>query len=230
MVCNKSALNAKSNILVIEDLSVVSPQITSLLHSENYHVFTASDAKNALQEVALRPYDLIILDLELLDTNGEEILKQLKKNKETSDTALIIMTGMYDPDRVRRLITQGASEFFLKPFIAEELLMKIDFWIDAKRKNRQLECERQLLQEYKDTVDRSSIVSKTDKRGVITYVNDKFCEISGYTYNELVGKPHNIVRHPDMAQETFKEMWQTILSGQVWEGIVKNRKKDGTAY
>lgn len=223
-------MNAKSNILVIEDLSLISPQITSLLHSENYHVFTASDAKDALQEVALRPYDLIILDLELPDTNGEEILKQLKKNKETSDTAVIIMTGTYEPDRVRRLITQGASEFFLKPFIAEELLMKIDFWIDAKRKNRQLECERQLLQEYKDTVDRSSIVSKTDKRGVITYVNDKFCEISGYTYDELVGKPHNIVRHPDMAQETFKEMWQTILSGQVWEGIVKNRKKDGTAY
>lgn len=230
MACNKSALNAKSNILVIEDLSLASPQITSLLHSENYQVFTASDAQTALKEISTYSFDLVILDLELSTKNGEEILELLKSNKKASDIAIIIMIDTYDADRVRRLIKQGASEFFLKPFIAEELLMKIDFWIDSKRKTRQIECERQLLQEYKDTVDRSSIVSKTDKRGVITYVNDKFCQISGYTYNELVGKPHNIVRHPDMAQETFKEMWHTIQSGKVWEGVVKNRKRDGTAY
>lgn len=213
--------NTDFNILLIDDSSVVRHQVTSLLQPRNYRVFTAVDAKSALEEVARQPYDLIILDLELPDMNGEEILKQLKKNKDTSDLAVIIMTGRYDADVVRRLIKQGASEFFLKPFIAEELLMKIDFWIDAKRKNRQIECERQLLQEYKDTVDRSSIVSKTDKRGMITYVNEKFCEISGYSYGELVGKPHNIVRHPDMPKAVFKELWETILAGKVWEGIVK---------
>jgi len=222
--------NIYFNILLIDDSSVVRRQITSLLQPRNYQVSTAIDAKQAFEEISKRPFDLIILDLELPDMNGEEILKHLKKNKETSDIAVIIMTGRYDADVVRRLIKQGASEFFLKPFIAEELLMKIDFWIDAKRKNRQIECERQLLQEYKDTVDRSSIVSKTDQRGIITYVNDKFCEISGYSYTELVGKPHNIVRHPDMSKEVFKELWETILGGKVWEGIVKNKRKDGSAY
>jgi PAS domain S-box-containing protein len=222
--------NADFNILLIDDSSVVRRQITALLQPRNYQVFTAIDSKQAFEEVSKRSHDLIILDLELPDVNGEEILKQLKKNKETADIAVIIMTGRYDADIVRRLLKQGANEFFLKPFIAEELLMKIDFWIDSKRKTRQIECERQLLQEYKDTVDRSSIVSKTDKRGIITFVNDKFCEISGYSLAELIGKPHNIVRHPDMPKEIFEELWQTILSGQVWEGIVKNRKKDGSPY
>lgn len=222
--------NITFNVLLVDDSSVVRRQVTSLLQPRNYQVFTAADAKQTYDEIAARSFDLVILDLELPDANGEEILKELKKNKETADIAIIIMTGMYDADVVRRLIKQGANEFFLKPFIAEELLMKIDFWIDSKRKTRQIECERQLLQEYKDTVDRSSIVSKTDRRGVITYVNDRFCEISGYSYNELVGKPHNIVRHPDMPKEVFKEMWETILGGNVWEGVVKNKRKDGSAY
>lgn len=222
--------NIHFNILLVDDSSVVRRQVTSFLQPRNYQVFTAIDAKQAYEEIAKRPFDLILLDLELPDMNGEEILKELKKNKETADIAIIILTGRYDADVVRRLVKQGASEFFLKPFIPEELLLKIDFWIDSRRKTRQIECERQLLQEYKDAVDRSSIVSKTDKRGVITFVNDKFCEISGYSPAELIGKPHNIVRHPDMPKSAFKEMWQTILEGRAWEGVVKNRKKDGSAY
>jgi PAS domain S-box-containing protein len=63
-----------------------------------------------------------------------------------------------------------------------------------------------LLAEYKKAVDLSNIVSKTNPKGVITYVNDKFCEISGYTRDELIGKPHNIIRHPDMPREAFKEL------------------------
>jgi PAS domain S-box-containing protein len=87
-----------------------------------------------------------------------------------------------------------------------------------------------LLQQYKNAVDRSSIVSKTDIKGRITYVNDKFCKISGYSKEELLGKPHNIVRHPDMSKTDFKEMWKTILSKKPWFGVVKNKKKDGDYY
>jgi len=87
-----------------------------------------------------------------------------------------------------------------------------------------------LLKEYKNAVDRSSIVSKTDKSGRITYANDKFCKISGYTQEELIGKAHNIVRHPNMPKSAFKEVWDTILAKKSWYGIVKNRKKDGSDY
>lgn len=87
-----------------------------------------------------------------------------------------------------------------------------------------------LLSEYKNAVDRSSIVSKTDKKGRITYVNDKFCEISGYKKEELLGKPHNIVRHEDVPKAAFREMWKTILLKRPWSGVVKNKKKDGDYY
>lgn len=87
-----------------------------------------------------------------------------------------------------------------------------------------------LLAEYKKAVDLSNIVSKTNPKGVITYVNDKFCEISGYTRDELVGKPHNIIRHPDMQRETFKNLWDTIKAKKSWNGIVTNMRKDGGQY
>jgi len=74
------------------------------------------------------------------------------------------------------------------------------------------------------------IISETDEKGIITYANRKFCEISGYTPDELVGKPHNIIRHPDMPKAAFQKMWETIKGGQNWHGLVKNLRKDGLYY
>jgi PAS domain S-box-containing protein len=87
-----------------------------------------------------------------------------------------------------------------------------------------------ILKQYRDAVDHAMIVSKTDKRGIITYINDNFSKISGYSREELIGKNHNIVRHPDMPKEAFRNMWKTILSKKPWHGIIKNLKKDGTYY
>ena len=74
------------------------------------------------------------------------------------------------------------------------------------------------------------IVSSTDLKGIITYANRKFCEISGYSKNELQGKNHNIVRHPDMPKIAFQELWETIKAGKEWTGVVKNLRKDGRYY
>lgn len=74
------------------------------------------------------------------------------------------------------------------------------------------------------------LVSRTDKKGRITYANDAFCEVSGYSRTELLGKPHNIVRHPDMPKETFKELWEHLKSNRSWNGMIKNQRKDGGHY
>ena len=80
------------------------------------------------------------------------------------------------------------------------------------------------------TVDRGIIVSETDLKGIITYSNRKFCEISGYSKSELYGKNHNIVRHPDMPKSAFADMWKAIQDGKSWAGMVKNLRKDGKYY
>jgi PAS domain S-box-containing protein len=86
------------------------------------------------------------------------------------------------------------------------------------------------LEQFKKTVEEASIFSITDADGIITEVNRNFEEISGYRREELLGSPHNLVRHEDMPKEVFKEMWKTIKAGKIWRGMVKNKRKDGRAY
>ena len=74
------------------------------------------------------------------------------------------------------------------------------------------------------------LISQTDLEGNILYVNKKFQEVSGYSYDEIVGKPYSILRHPDMPDEVFEKMWETLHSGQVYSGIIKNLRKDGKYY
>lgn len=78
--------------------------------------------------------------------------------------------------------------------------------------------------------DTESIVSTTDLQGNITYANPYFIEVSGFTTDELIGAPQNIVRHPDMPVEAFADLWSTVKSGLPWTGIVKNRCKNGDYY
>lgn len=74
------------------------------------------------------------------------------------------------------------------------------------------------------------IISRTDLKGIITYANDTFAEISGYSADELIGKPHNIVRHPDMPKSVFKELWEDLQTKGRWSGFVKNLRKDSGFY
>lgn len=87
-----------------------------------------------------------------------------------------------------------------------------------------------ILDQYKTVLDESSIVSKTDINGIITYVNDAFCDISGYSRDELIGKSHNIIRHPDNTDEFFCDLWETIKSGKIWKNTFKNLAKNGKEY
>jgi aerotaxis receptor len=74
------------------------------------------------------------------------------------------------------------------------------------------------------------LVSQTDAKGIIIFANDDFCKVAGYTIDELVGKPHNVVRHKDMPKAAFKDLWETVKSERIWSGYVKNRTKDGGFY
>ena len=82
------------------------------------------------------------------------------------------------------------------------------------------------IQIHKNTM----IVSETDEKGIIIYANDDFCNIAGYSKEELIGKPHNLVRHEDMPKVAFQDLWNTVQSGSVWYGIDINKTKSGVFY
>jgi aerotaxis receptor len=78
--------------------------------------------------------------------------------------------------------------------------------------------------------DKSFLVSETDEKGIIKFANDDFCRYAEYELDELVGNPHNIVRHPDMPKAAFADLWNTVKKGQRWRGFVKNKTKSGKFY
>jgi PAS domain S-box-containing protein len=102
--------------------------------------------------------------------------------------------------------------------------------LDLQNENRKSRKLAQQFEQFANALDESAIVSKTDPRGIITYVNPKFLEISGYSEAELIGMPHNVIRHPDMPSEIFGELWDTIKEKKVFKATIKNRRKDGSAY
>ncbi|KIM10161.1 MAG: hypothetical protein KU37_11810 [Sulfuricurvum sp. PC08-66] len=95
---------------------------------------------------------------------------------------------------------------------------------------RAYKAQSKLLQEYKQIVDESNYITKTDKHGIITYVNERFEKLSGYTKAELIGQNHNIVRSPDMPTQLYRELWRDILDKKVWHGTLKNRNKAGESF
>ncbi|MGQ4880107.1 methyl-accepting chemotaxis protein [Billgrantia sp. LNSP4103-1] len=78
--------------------------------------------------------------------------------------------------------------------------------------------------------DQQLLITRTDLKGRITYANSAFVEVSGFEHDELIGAPHNLIRHPDMPQEAFTDLWKTIQGGGTWQGVVKNRRKNGDHY
>ena len=87
-----------------------------------------------------------------------------------------------------------------------------------------------MLEQYIRAIESSNIVSRTDIDGIITFVNDEFCKISGYSREELIGHNHNIVRHPDVPASNFKKLWDTILDKKTYKATVKNLAKDGSTF
>ena len=105
---------------------------------------------------------------------------------------------------------------------------KLKFMVDEKTAD--IKKQKNELELMISSFDKNVIFSKTDLKGNITHVSDAFCKISGYSYDELIGKPHNIVRHPDMKSEVFKEIWESLKSEACIKAEVKNRRKDGSGY
>ena len=193
----------------------ISKQIYSILESQEYKSIENTIAKYSMFQIK-KPTE----DPQKWFKTTTDIINKIDDIKKSYTTSM-------------RIYIQNKS-YTIKSHIILQILILLSififsFWFSSKLKNSILR-DISLLSQYKDAVDRSSIVSKTDKRGKITYVNDKFCTISGYTKKELIGKAHNIIRHPDMPKSAFKDMWQTILEKKPWFGIVKNKTKSGGYY
>ncbi|HNX57933.1 MAG TPA: PAS domain S-box protein, partial [Spirochaetota bacterium] len=162
--------------------------------------------------------------------------------KPVAGTGWILAAGFYheDMEKVsepylrlsRRAVTGTALSMglvFLISLIIVGIFMVI-MYLRIRATERDLSRHMSVLEQYKLILDESSLVSRTDASGNIIYVNDKFCETTGYRREEVSGRSHNVERHQDTPLEVFKGMWEAISGGAPWSGVIKNRKADGSSY
>jgi len=221
----KSELKIK--VLYVEDNDAVREDTVELLKEFFDRIETAPNGFEGLEKFKKEKFDLVITDINMPEMNGIEMIKEIKKIDKR--VPIIVITAFSDFKYLAECIKIGVYGYILKPIEINQLLEVLNTVLEKIKLRRERDKALQLLEQYKKIIDESATVTKTDLKGYITYSNDKFCEKSGYSREELIGKPHNIVRHPDMPSSVFKELWETIQSKKVWHGLVKNKTKDGKA-
>ncbi|MFA7070736.1 MAG: EAL domain-containing protein [Sulfurimonas sp.] len=233
-------LKAEDVALLLEIKGSFFTQMNRFKHSKFFHKY-----KHILNDESFNESIKIATDVlnEKKDVALEGMaLKWFEKSTYTLNSIKVVEDGMLDEMR-GLLLAQKVSH---KRYIATGIAFLVFFGLvllygvftliksilhSTSKLNSSLNNSRVLLEQYKGVMDQSMIVSKTDTLGFITYVNDQFCKISGYTRDELIGKNHNIIRDKNNKKEIYKELWYTIKGlKRAWQGELKNRKKDGGSF
>lgn len=216
------------SVLIVDDESSIVEQLALILGRRVEVFYTAYNGQEGYECYLRERPDLIISDIDMPVMNGIEFLKLVRADNRT--IPFILSTGLKSLEILIEAIEQGITAFLPKPLQVHGLLSKLEEVANLKELELEAKNSTLLVEQYKKIVDDTIIVSKADTNGIITYVNDMFCTVSGYTRDELIGQPHNIVRDPSMPSSVFKGLWETIQSKKIWHGIIHNRAKDGSRY
>ncbi|MGA1939672.1 EAL domain-containing protein [Arcobacter sp. YIC-310] len=223
--------NKEKEVLVVDDSSFVRKSIKTILETKNYKVSTVNNGQEAINFLENNhKINLIFLDIEMPKVSGIQLLEIIKKDPKTKSIPVIVLSSTEDRQKYAYVIKNGAIDFMKKPFLTEEILLKADLHISQAEYIDTIAEQAKELNEYKRVLNESDIVSKTDPRGIITQVNDNFCKISGFSQEYLIGKSHNVVRHPDMPKKVYEELWSQIKQHKTFKGIIKNLSREGTTY
>ena len=168
------------------------------------------------------------------EVNGLELAALLREDDRFAQTPILFLSSETDLHKQLIALDLGAEEFLVKPIAPVHLTSAVRSRAKRARKVQGLSehlSHAMRENEYqKFALDQHAIVSVADATGIILYVNEKFCEISGYSFLELIGHNHRIIKSDRHPVAFYEEMWLTISSGKVWQGTVCNRRKNGDLY
>lgn len=178
--------------------------------------------------------DVIVVDMYMPECSGAELVQIIRQDDHWALIPVIFLSAEQDINNQLDAMALGADDFLTKPIHANKLVATINATASRARKNVKLHHElNSIIQENKYqliALDEHAIVSMTDVAGRIIHVNDKLCDISGYTRDELIGQNHRILKSNFHDKEFYKALWDTISSGKIWHGVICNTAKDGSEY
>lgn len=245
------AWSKELKVLYVEDDPTLREEISLFLSDIFPQIDLASNGEEGLFKLSQNHYHLVITDIRMPIMDGIEMIEKIK---ELYPKQPILVTSAHnESEYLVKLINLGVSDFITKPLQSKQILNVLHSIVEqihhekalnqykhdlevaneklkkfAQMQTKSLDLKSSFLRAYKEALDKATIVSMTNKEGIITDVNENFCKATGYSKEEIVGKTHHFISHPSTSKAVYQDLWQTILAKKTWQGIILNQTKNFT--
>ena len=225
-------------VILLDDEASALSYYSEILQQAGIVVQATQDPLIALDILEEFRPDLLLADIEMPGCRGPELVTIVRQKPEYALLPVIFLTAMEGMQDLLSARQAAAEDFLAKPVAPKLLLTAVNSHAARYRSRLRADAHhwhaevqaRLRLEQLRTAIDEHSIISITDATGNITYVNDKFCAISGYRREELLGQNHRMVKSELHTPDFYAALWGTITGGKVWHGEVCNRRKDGALY
>lgn len=215
-------------VLYVEDDTATREELSEILAYWIQELDVASDGNAGLALFAHKAHDIVVTDIQMPLMSGLAMSAEIRRL--SPQQPILVLSAYNDIEYLFRAIEIGISHYITKPVNVEQLLAKMAEIAETIQAKREKNRNQRLLEQYRHLVDASAIVSKFDPQGRITYVNDRFCELTGHDKQSLIGGEIRHMQHPDEPKDLAGAIWRSLLDGNKWAGIVKKQSRSGAMY
>jgi PAS domain S-box-containing protein len=221
-------------VMLVDDESALQAVHVSILRKAGMEVCVANDPLLVIEKLENFTADVLLLGMEMEECSGPELAVLLHDDPQYAEIPIVYLSAESELLLQIQSINSSNENYLSRHVAASHLVDVLSAHAQKYRKRREqseiLRSARYELERQQQALDSHAIVSVADMHGTIVYVNEKFCEVSGYSSEELIGKTHRIIKSGQHPAEFYAGMWDTIVKGDIWHGEVCNRRKDGSFY
>lgn len=221
-------------VLLVDDEPMVLQAHAVYLRQAGMDVHTLSDPMRTLEEVSGFKPDVLVLDVYMPEVSGPEIAAALRESNVCPHLAIVFLSAETDMTQQLVALDLGGDDFLIKPVLPTHLVAAVTARARRSRHNQvvQTRLETTVYEREREhlALNEHAIVSMANVAGEITYANDMFCAVSGYSREQVLGENHRLIKSDEHDEDFFRNMWSTISSGRVWQGEICNRRRDGSLF